>query len=259
MEATAAPVSVVAEDGVALVTLNRPKRLNAVDGAMRDALIALLPELDRDPAVAAIVITGAGERAFSAGQDLAETAGMAPADLPRWLNHQKAMYQAVRDLTKGCVAAWNGVAAGGGFQIGLCCDLRIGHPGIRIGQPEVKAGLASIVGSYLMSLHVGLGINRRLSLTGELIDGARAYEVGLLDHLVPQDEVVPRALEEARKLAAIPHSALRLTKERFRQQTQAGFDEACNAVIRYHLENYASGEPQAAQKAFLAKSRHGPE
>lgn len=247
------PVTLAHDDGLALVTLDRPERMNAVDDALRDALIGTLARLDADPDVAAIVITGAGERAFSAGQDLAETAGMQPADLPRWLNHQKAMYQAVRDVSKGCVAAFNGVAAGAGFQIGLCCDLRIGHPEIRIGQPEVKAGLASIVGSYLMSLHVGIGINRQLSLTGELIDGRRAYEVGLLNHLVPQAEVVARASAEARKLAAIPRSALRLTKERFRQETQPGFDEACNAVIRYHLENYASGEPQAVQRAFLAR------
>ena len=251
------PVTHAIDDGIALVTLNRPERMNAVDTALRDALIATLGQLDRDDAVGAIVITGSGERAFSAGQDLAETAGMEATDLPGWLNHQKAMYQAVRDVRKGCVAAFNGVAAGAGFQIGLCADLRIGHPDIRIGQPEVRAGLASIVGSYLMSLHVGLGINRRLSLTGELIDGTRAYEVGLLDHLVPQSEVLPRAIAEARKLAVIPRTALRLTKERFRQQTQPGFDEACNAVIRYHLENYASGEPQEVQRAFLERRPKG--
>lgn len=246
------------ENGIALVTLNRPDRMNAVNAALRDELIGLLGRLDADDGVEAVVITGAGDRAFSAGQDLGETAGMAATDLPGWLNHQRAMYQAVRDLTKGCVAAFNGVAAGAGFQIGLCADLRVGHPDIRLGQPEVKAGLASIVGSYLMSLHVGLGTNRRLSLTGELINGQRAYEVGLLDIVVPPTEVVPRAIEEARRLAAIPKSALRLTKERFRQQSQAGFDEACNAVIRYHLENYASGEPQAVQRAFLARSAPPP-
>ena len=249
------PVLTTITDGIAVVTLNRPERMNAIDGAMREALIETLVELDPDPSVAAIVITGVGERAFSAGQDLSEASSYGPADLPRWWRRQKATYQAVRDLTKGCVAAFNGVAAGAGFQIGLCADLRIGHPGIRVGQPEVKAGLASVVGSYLMSLHVGLGINRRLSLTGELIDGARAYEVGLLDHLVAREDVLPRAMEEARRLAAIPPTALRLTKERFRQQTQAGFDEACNAVIRFHVENYASGEPQAVQRALLDRSR----
>jgi enoyl-CoA hydratase/carnithine racemase len=205
--------------------------------------------------VAAIVITGAGERAFSAGQDLSESAALEPATVIGWLNHQRAMYQAVRALTKGCVVAYNGLAAGAGFQIGLCADLRIGHPSIRLGQPEVRAGLASIVGSYLMSLHVGMAINQQLSLTGALIDGTRAYEVGLLNHLVPAAEVLPRAIKEARGLAAIPRTALRLTKERFRQATQPGFDDACAAIIRFQLEAYVGGEPQAVQRAFLARRR----
>lgn len=243
----------IRDGGIAVVTLDRPERLNAVNAAMRAELIAALESFDASPEVTAIVVTGAGERAFSAGQDLQESSQVEATGIPAWLNHQKAMYQAVRALTKGCVAAFNGIAAGAGFQIGLCADLRIGHPGIRIGQPEVKAGLASIVGSYLMSLHVGLGVNRQLSLSGELIDGARAYEVGLLNMIVQANEVVPCAIEQARALAAIPPTALRLTKERFRQTTQPGFDEACNAVIRFHLENYASGEPQAAQRAFLAR------
>jgi len=249
-------VTVALDDAVAVVTLNRPERLNAVNTALRGALIATLGQLDADPAVGAIVITGAGERAFSAGQDLTESAALTPHTVIAWLEHQRAMYQSVRALTKGCVAAYNGIAAGAGFQIGLCADLRIGHPGIRIGQPEVRAGLASIVGSYLMSLHVGLGINQQLSLTGALIDGTRAYEVGLLNHLVPAEQVLPRAIQEARGLAALPRTALRLTKERFRQVTQPGFDEACAAIIRFQLETYVGGEPQAVQSAFLA-SRGG--
>jgi len=240
-------------DGIGIVRLNRPDRLNAVNTALRTELIALLSELNRDETVRAIVLTGAGDRAFSAGQDLDESVDVTPTDIPRWLNHQRAMYQAVRDLDKGCVAAVNGIAAGAGFQLTLCADLRIGHADVRLGQPEVLAGLASIVGSYLMSLYVGESANRQLSLTGELIDGRRAHAMGLLNELVARDEVMPAALREAAKMAAVPPTAMRLTKERFRLRTQPGFDEACNAVIRYHLENYASGEPQAVQRAFLAR------
>lgn len=90
----------IVEDGIALITLNRPKRMNAVDSALRDELIGLLGRLDADGAVGAIVITGAGERAFSAGQDFGETAGMAATQLPRWLNHQKAMYQCSRPFSR---------------------------------------------------------------------------------------------------------------------------------------------------------------
>lgn len=248
-------VLVDCRDAVAVVTLARPERMNAVDSILREALIETLGRLNADPDVGAIVLTGAGDRAFSAGQDLSESSRITPLDLPRWLSRQADMYAAVRALDKGCVAAFNGVAAGAGFQIGLCADLRIGHAGIRIGQPEVKAGLASVVGSYLMSLYVGHGLNRQLSLTGDLISGARAYEIGLLNDLVEPVEVLPRAIEVAGRMAALPPTAVRLTKQRFRMATQSGFDEACTAGIRYQLEGYASGEPQAAQQAFLDRNR----
>ena len=241
---------------IAVVALDRPERMNAVNTELRAALIGALGELDRDVGIRAIVLTGAGERAFSAGQDLAEASAMEPLRIAAWLGQQRAMYQAVRDLGKGCVAALNGVAAGAGFQLALCADLRVAYPECRLGQPEVKAGLASIVGSYLMTLHVGEGVNRQLSLTGELIDGKRAYDLGLVQALVPKEEVRARALEEARRLARVPPTAMRLSKERFRLATQPGFDEACIQGIRYQLECYASGEPQAAQKAFLEGRRN---
>ena len=150
-----ATVLVERRDDVALVTLNRPESLNAVNVEMRQALIDTLAQLNADPAVQAVVIKGAGDRAFCSGQDLNETARYTLDDVDEWLTRQHAMYQAVRDLDKPCVAAWNGVATGAGYQIGLCSDLRVGYPELKLGQPEIRAGLASIVGSYLMTLHRG--------------------------------------------------------------------------------------------------------
>lgn len=239
------------QDEIALVTLNRPDALNAVNHAMRMALIAALHELNRDESVRAVVITGAGPRAFCAGQDLAESMQYQGDEVTRWLENQHAMYQSVRDLDKGCVAALNGVATGAGYQIGLCCDLRIAHPEARIGQPEIKAGLASIVGSYLMTLHLGMSHNVELSVTGDLIGGQRAYELGLVNHLVARDEVMNKALACARALAQHGRTAMRLTKRRFRELSQPGFDAALAAAKEYQKEAYASGEPQAAMRRFF--------
>src|SRR5262249_6627488 len=158
--------------------LNRPQVLNAIDVEMRETLIVLLGEINRDEAVRAVVIRGAGERAFCSGQDLDETSRYGLGDLDAWLTRQHAMYGAVRDLDKPCVVAFNGTAAGAGFQIGLCADLRVGYPELKLGQPEIKAGLASIVGSWLMTLHLGLSKNIELSLTGNLISGAEAHQLG---------------------------------------------------------------------------------
>jgi enoyl-CoA hydratase/carnithine racemase len=240
---------------IAIVRLNRPAAMNAVNDALRQQLGRVLRDLDADEGTDAIVLTGSGDRAFCAGQDLEESAAVTTETLAGWLNRQHAMYQAVRDVTKPIVAALNGTAVGAGFQISLLCDLRVAHAGIRMGQPEVRAGLASIVGSYLMSLQIGHSLNQQLSLTGELTDGARAHALGLVNDLVEAGQVLPRALQRAREFAALPRTAVRLTKQRFRERTQAGFEEACNAGIRFQLECYASGEPARVMEAFLARRR----
>ncbi|MNY26437.1 putative enoyl-CoA hydratase echA8 [compost metagenome] len=163
------------------------------------------------------------------------------------------MYQAVRDLDKPCVAAVRGVAAGAGFQLALCADWRLATADSRWGQPEVKAGLASIVGSYLMTLHVGHTHNVQMSLSGELVNGQRAFDIGLVTALCGEAELMSQALAQARSLAALPPTAVRLSKQRFRAMTQPGFDEACVAGIRAQLECYADGEPQRVMAAFLEK------
>jgi enoyl-CoA hydratase len=236
---------------VAIVTLNRPEVLNAVNVESRETLITLLTELNAETATRAVVITGAGDRAFCSGQDLEETSRYGVADIDTWLTRQHTMYGAVRNLDKPCVAAFNGVAAGAGFQIGLCADLRVGFAEMKIGQPEIRAGLASIVGSYMMTLHVGLSHNLALSLTGELISGQRAYDIGLINHLVPRTEVMEKSLAVATELSKLGPTAVRLTKQRFREITQTGFDAALEAGKKAQKEAYASGEPQAAMKKFL--------
>lgn len=250
-------VRVQKEGAIAIVALSRPRAMNAVNTQLRNELIATLYELNADTGVRAVVLTGAGPRAFCAGQDLEESRQVEIRGIHAWLNHQRAMYQAMRDLDKPCVAALNGVAAGAGFQLALVSDIRVGYPELKLGQPEVRAGLASIVGSYLMTLHVGLSQNLQMSLTGELMSGERAAQLGLINYLVEKEQVVAKAIEVAESLAALPPTAVRLTKERFRRLTQAGFDDACDTGIRYQLECYASGEPQAAQAAFLASRAAG--
>lgn len=230
-------------EGVATVTLNRPEASNAVNRALRTDFTTAVEALNRSNEVSAIVVTGQG-RSFCAGQDLREAAAMQVHEVAGWQQHQRAMYQSLRDLDKPCVAALNGAAAGAGWQIALCADIRVAHAGVRLGQPEVKAGIASIVGSYLMTLHIGLSKNIELSLGGDLITAQQAHAQGVVQHLVEADEVLPRAIAVARLLAANPRTAFRLTKQHFREMTQAGFDDACAAGARYQAECYAAGEPQ---------------
>ena len=158
-----------------------------------------------------MVITGAG-KAFCAGQDLGEAAGFEVGDVRAWCDGMRAMYQSVRGLMKPCVAAFNGIAAGAGIQIGLCSDLRITHAGARIGQPEVRAGLGSIVGSWMIGHAVGHAANVELSISGGLVSGTRAYELGLVNRVVAAAELAEQTRSLAARLAAGPTRALGRTK-----------------------------------------------
>jgi enoyl-CoA hydratase/carnithine racemase len=231
-------------DGTAVVRLNRPQRLNAINEDIRRELPPALAALNADPGVRALVLTGAGERAFSAGQDLQEAAGYGPGDVERWFTELHATYAAVRALDKPSVAAIVGAAAGAGYQLALHCDLRVAHPEAKIGQPEVKTGLASILGTSVMMWHLPFGVNAELSLLGDFISGERAAHLGLVNRLVPRGEVMETAIGLARALGARPPNALRLTKAHMRELTQAAFDDMLAAVRRYQRLAYESGEPQ---------------
>ena len=150
-------VLVSIEYGIATLTLNRPDRLNAWHTPMREAVAGALGELNRDSSVGAIIITGAGELAFSAGQDLAETMAFESGEAGReWFLTWRAFYDSLRNLDKGCVAALNGVAAGSAFQFAMLTDVRVGHAGIRMGQPDIDSGIPSVLGPLLMLPRLGL-------------------------------------------------------------------------------------------------------
>lgn len=248
-------VGVERQGEIAVVRLNRPERLNAVNRAMREALPALLRELEADPALGAVVLAGAGERAFCAGQDVEEAAAYTEDEVDAWVAGLHAMYGAVRAMNKPTVAALVGVAAGAGYQIALYCDLRVGHPELRIGQPEVKAGLGSVLGTSQMMWHLPLSMNAELSLTGELMSGERAYQLGVLNRLAAREAVLATAIEAAKSLASRPPTAIRLTKERIRELTQPQFEETLAAAKRYQKRAYASGEPQRLMRRFISQRK----
>lgn len=249
----------VHRDAVAVVTLNRPQALHAFDWRMRAVLTEALTVLDADASVGAIVLTASGDRAFSAGQDLQEAVGYGVDDIPAWMRHQQAMYQAVRACAKPLVAAFNGLAAGSGFHLGLMADFRVGHDEVVMGQPEVRMGLASIVGPFLMAPHLPQSWITGLTLGARMLSAAQAEALGLLDRRVPREDVTPAALALARELAGHPAQAVSLTKAWRVRETQAGFERAFDEVIRCHQAEYATGVPQARMRAFLeARRRRSP-
>jgi enoyl-CoA hydratase/carnithine racemase len=241
------------EGSTAVVTLNRPHKLNAWDSPMRQGISELLGELNKDDGVRAIVITGAGDRAFSAGQDLEETMGFQSGEQGHaWFLTWREFYDSLRRLDKPCVAALNGVAAGSAFQFAMLTDIRIAHAGSNMGQPEINSGIPSVLGPLLMVPRLGLSRTIELVLNGRMMGGDECHQIGLVHHLVEPFQVMDKSLQVAAELGAKPPIAMRLNRQRFREMTQADFDDAFSKGAAIEAEAFASGEPQQAMAAFFA-------
>ncbi|WP_421566428.1 enoyl-CoA hydratase/isomerase family protein [Ochrobactrum sp. EDr1-4] len=235
------------------ITLNRPEKLNAWNKPMRDQLIAALKEAEQDNDVRAVILTGAGDRAFGAGQDLSESKTFDASSAEGWMGEWKALYSLFRDSSKPVVAALNGVAAGSAFQIALLCDLRIAHSGVTMGQPEINSGIPTVTGNWIMREMIGLSRTIDLTLTGRMLEAEEAYSFGLISRLVDQEKVQSEALEIANLLASKPPVAMRLNRKRIAEVTQQGFDDAMQSGILIQKDAYATGEPQAMMEKFFAE------
>ncbi|MEC8173022.1 MAG: enoyl-CoA hydratase/isomerase family protein, partial [Pseudomonadota bacterium] len=159
-------VEIEVQNEVAILRFNRADALNALTVELAEAIAANLIELDGRDDVLGIVLTGAGDRAFCAGVDLKEARAVQVADIEEWFGTVCNIYKQILQTDKPVIAALNGVAAGGGFQMALVSDQRVAHADSKMGQPEINAGIPSIMGSYWMSLHLGWSKNQELSMTG---------------------------------------------------------------------------------------------
>lgn len=248
-------LKIIQNNDIAILVLNRPKSLNALSLELAQSIIKNLIKLDANKKVRGIVITGAGERAFCAGVDLNEALRMKPSDIEGWFGTICNIYRQILMTNKPVITALNGIAAGGGFQIALVSDLRVSHSGTKLGQPEINAGIPSIMGSYWISLHLGWSKNQELSMTGQLLTNEEAHKLGLINFVVEKENVVETACEVATMLANKPSAAWAGTKARFRKLALEGFDEALQAGILGQKKAYESGEPQAIIESFLKSRR----
>src|ERR1700722_438494 len=236
---------------IAVVTLNRPDRLNAWTMSMQARTAGVLEALAADPGIAGVVLTGAGDRAFCAGQDLAETAAFSPPDVDRWLLSLRRLYAAVLNFDKPVVAAVNGVAAGSGYQVSLLCDVRVIHPRVTMGQPGFSSGVPGIPGLYRPERALGRSRTLEMMLTGRLLDADELCQVGLAHHLVPATELLDRAVAVAAQIARQPTVAVQATKQRARELLAPGLWEAFDAAAEYDRRAWASGQPQQTMREFF--------
>lgn len=235
-----------------LVTLNAPERRNAIDQEMVDGLHAVLDELQHDESVAALVITGAGDKAFAAGADIAQLRDRTSADAMKAIN--SAIFNRVEEFPAPVIAAVKGYALGGGCELAIACDLRVIGASAKLGQPEVKLGIIPAAGgTYRLPRLIGLGRARELIYTGRMVDAEEALRIGLANQVVADDEVVDAALAMAAQIANNGRLAVRGAKRALNalsrpgQETAVAFESSTQAVL------FDSADKVARMTAFLDK------
>jgi len=243
--------------GVAVVTIDRPRKLNALRTQTRGELAAVFEALAEDDEVGAIVLRGAGDRAFSAGQDLTESRDYSAASTPEWEDSWNRMYNAVLGCEKPVVAAIGGYAVGGACHLALVCDIRIGSDRARFGVPEVDDGIPCINGAMFLAEFIGRGRMIEMVLTGRMIDAERATAIGILSRVVPALQLEAESLSEAAMLAAKPRRAIQLDKRWFRELLRAKLKASYEFGRASQEDAFSTGQPQARMADFVEKRRQG--
>jgi enoyl-CoA hydratase/carnithine racemase len=242
-------------DGIALITIDRPAARNAMTLAMWDTLRDAALALDRRDDVRAVVITGAGGRAFVSGTDIAEFSGFAgPEDGIAYEARIEAVIAALEALRVPAIAAISGACTGGGVSIAAACDVRIGGPGTRVGVPIARTlgNCISLRNLARLAAVIGLDAAKALLLTARLADGVEAHRLGFLHELAPDDDgVLPQALRVAGEIAQLAPLTLRVTKDMARRIRAATPLPDAGDLLRLC---YGSDDFHAGVAAFLAKS-----
>jgi enoyl-CoA hydratase/carnithine racemase len=235
MSEEGSPILLERRGAIALLTLNRPHVLNALNTAMGLRLGELLDEIAEDAAIRVVVLTGAGERAFCAGGDLKERQGMTPEQWTRQHRIFERAHHRLRNLRKPVFAAVNGVAVGGGCEMAMSTDFLIAAEHARFGQPEVTRGIMpGAGGTQLLPRFLPRGLAFQLLMTGELISAAEAHRWGLVNRVCPPSELIDAAMELAERIAANSPAAVQQAK----RSARMGLELALEAGIETEIECY---------------------
>ena len=245
------------DGAVATITLNRPKQLNALSAAVLDDVRGALAELAADDAVRAIIITGAGERAFAAGADIGELNQITSAtDGRRIAERSHQLGRTMADLPKPLIAAINGFALGGGLELALACDIRIASDTAQVGLPEVTLGIMpGWGGTQRLARLVGPGAAKLLMMTGDRIDAEEAQRLGIVERVVPAAELLDAANQIAYKLAAAPPLSIDAIKQVVNRGLNMALDDANALEASLFGALTVTEDAKEGTAAFLAKRK----
>ena len=241
---------------IRVLTLNRPERRNALSAALRNALSEALLSADEDDSVRVVVLTGTGEQAFCAGADLKE---MREGDdsqqkfRPPMGQVERSVFEVALETKKPVIAALNGSAIAGGFELALACDLRITHPDALFGLPEAKIGMGANFSSVMLPRLIAPCIALEMLMTGDNISAEQAYGYGLLNRIVPRGQVLPESLDLANRIA----DNAPLSVRRMKATAWRGLDMPVATALRLDLgpNPYLSEDRKEGIKARLEKRK----
>lgn len=244
------------QEQIALVTINRPKALNALNTLTLHELSQVVEDLANNSSVRVVILTGSGEKAFVAGADIAEMNTKTPLEARSFSQLGQKLMNQIESLPQPVIAAINGFALGGGLELAMACDIRLAGENARFGQPEVNLGIpAGFGGTQRLPRLVGSGRASEILLTAELLDAQEALRMGLVNRVYPKEELQEQALAMARKIAAKAPVAVQLTKSAIYKGANmdliSGQDyEAEVFALAFHTEDRKAGF-----KAFIEKSQ----
>ena len=247
-------ITVAKKDALALLTINRPKALNALNQATLVEIGAALEDIRDDAGISGLVVTGAGDKAFVAGADITEIASISGVEASAFTRRGQAVFDLLETLGKPSVAAVNGFALGGGCELAMACTLRLATESARFGQPEVRLGVTpGFGGTQRLPRLVGKGKALQMILTGEPIDAQEAYRIGLVNEIVVADKLLDRAAQILRKIAANAPLAVRFSIEAVNRGLQATQSEGLIIESALFAVCASSADKAEGTAAFMGK------
>jgi enoyl-CoA hydratase len=243
-------------DGVATITFNRPKALNAMNSETMTELADAAACCKNDEAIKVVILTGAGDKAFVAGADISQMQDMRPQDALAFMELGHETLRLLETMAKPVIAAINGFALGGGTEISMACDMRFASENARFGQPEILIGLIpGWGGSQRLARLAGMGRAKELIMGGEQIDAKRAYEIGLVNRVYPADQLLAETKKFASKLARLPGFALKMAKHAINFGYDLALDNGNRLEMECCAQCFSTDDQKEGMKAFLEKRK----
>jgi len=240
---------------VGIITINRPDKRNALNIKTREEGAALLDELRTDESVGAVVITGAGDKAFIAGADIGEFAGRT-AMMQRDVMTARSLFNAIDTFPKPIIAMINGYCLGGGCELAMACDIRVASETASFGQPEINLGIIpGGGGTQRLTRLVGEGKAMELIMTGDIIDAKTAGTIALVNHVVPPDQLEAKTMELANRIAEKSPVALSLAKEAVKLASRSTLDEGLRREVDLFALCFSTEDKDEGVSAFLEKRK----